>query len=128
MQATVLVGLISYTIWRDQRLKGTPLQTWPGWCVPNARLSSSPIVFSLHPIIQMLPQSHDQEPLHVHCIAPFLFRGSCVAEVRGRQAQNSEGCTALLEIIPTGMNVRPEASFMVVVAGRASACADGGRT
>ncbi|EIE25012.1 MATE efflux family protein [Coccomyxa subellipsoidea C-169] len=31
VQATVLVGLVSYVVWRDRRLKGTPLQTWPGW-------------------------------------------------------------------------------------------------
>ena len=35
MQATVLVGLVSYVIWRDRRLKGTPLQTWPGWYAPS---------------------------------------------------------------------------------------------
>ncbi|CAL8462043.1 g1574 [Coccomyxa elongata] len=31
VQATVLVGLTGYVIWRDHRLQGTPLQTWPGW-------------------------------------------------------------------------------------------------
>ena len=36
MQATVVIGLAVYVLWRDHRLKGTPQQTWPGWCSPIA--------------------------------------------------------------------------------------------
>ncbi len=35
VQATVLLGLVGYTLTRDHYLKGTPEQTWPGWCGPS---------------------------------------------------------------------------------------------
>lgn len=56
MQATVLVGLVSYVIWRDRRLKGTPLQTWPGWYAPPPCFDTRGICHSEQSWRQVLPQ------------------------------------------------------------------------
>ena len=49
MQATVVIGLAVYVLFRDYTLKGTPLQTWPGWYNPIPKVACSHAA-SLHDV------------------------------------------------------------------------------